>query len=97
MTADPAVIAARLGRQRERLHRVLRVSVPTTVIGFPLIIAFGLSALRGIPDRVKLVVSVIAVIGFFTTWVCLLVYWVNRVRDMRNMLRPGSARVYEDR
>ena len=97
MTADPAVIAAKLGRQRARLHRVLWVSVPTTLIGFPLIIAFGLPALRGIPNPVKLVVSIIAVVGFFTTWVCLLVYWVNRLRDLRNMFRPGSARVYEDR
>jgi uncharacterized membrane protein (DUF485 family) len=97
MTADPAVIAARLARQRARLHRVLRVSVPTTLIGFPLVIAFDQPALRGIADRAKVVVSIIAVVGFLTTWVCLLAYWVNRLRDMRNMFRPGSARAYEDR
>jgi hypothetical protein len=90
--AQPVEIATRIRAQRRLLRRVLRVSLPVTIIGAALLFGAGSSA----SDPRMNVVVIPTIVAFFATWLSMLGMWVLGVRDLRNMFRPGSAQAYDE-
>ena len=91
MSKDPVRIADRIRAQRRMLRRILRVSLPLTLIGFVIVFAVG----SRVSEQSMSVVILPTVLAFFTSWLSIWGLWVLGIRDFRNMLRPGSAEAYE--
>jgi hypothetical protein len=87
MSNDPVEIAGRIRAQRQVIGRILRVSVPVTLVGFVIVFA----ADSHMDEPWMNVVIVPTFLAFFATWFSILGLWVLGIRDFRNMLRPGSA------
>jgi len=90
MSRTPVEIANRIRAQRRFLQRIVRVTFPITAIGVAIIFAAG----TRVSEAAMNVVLVPTVIAFFATWFSLVALWALGFRDLRNMLRPGSAEAY---
>jgi hypothetical protein len=90
MSKDPVEISGRIRAQRRMLGRVLRVSIPVTLVGFVIAFAAG----SHLSEPWVNVVIVPTFLAFFASWFSMLALWVLGLRDVRNMLRPGSAAAY---
>ena len=92
MAVDPDVVARRLRAQRRVLIRVLCVSLPTTAVGFAVIFL----AESRLSENTMNVVIVPTFLAFAVSWLALAANGVIRLRHLRNMFRPGSAKSYQD-
>jgi hypothetical protein len=89
---DPIVVAKQIRAQRRTLSRVLRISLPITLVGFAILLAIG----SRVSESRATVIALTTVLAFLVSWLSILGLSVLGVRDLRNMLRPGSAAAYDE-